>query len=95
MAKHDSAYDQVSSPSAGTTTPAGKQSGDIKNDALGNPSRFTRNLSTVAEPKNNPSEVVDEQLGTNIELTWRRFGGDKPAPKTDQGFKNNFNNPTD
>jgi hypothetical protein len=96
MAKHDPVYDQVAHPSAGGTTPAGKDSLNC-DDALGKPSRFSRNASTVAtpDPASELHKTRDEQLGTNIELTWTRYGNTKPSPKTDQGFKKNFNNPTD
>lgn len=68
MAKSSSysAYDQVAHPSAGGTTPAGKDSKNC-DDALGKPSRFKRNDSTTATCK--PDSVVkglrDEQNGTN------------------------------
>ena len=97
MKRYDSVYDQVAHPSAGATTPASKVSGDIKNDALGNPSRFKRNASTVVEvkPDSKVQEAHECQEGTNMELTWTRYGHDKKNPKTGQQFKKNFNNPTD
>jgi hypothetical protein len=98
MAKrYDSVYDQVAHPSAGATTPASKVSGDIKNDALGNPSRFKRNATTVAEcaPDSKVEDACKEQLGTNIELNWKRYGHDQMQQKGPQSFKKNFNNPTD
>jgi hypothetical protein len=66
--KHDKAYDQPTNmANAGTTTPAAKVSGDIKNDALGNPSRFARNASTsVTEDTNSEIDTLRElQLGSN------------------------------
>lgn len=93
---HDKVYDQVAHPSAGGSNPAGKDSANC-DDALGNPSRFSRNATTISTPDPNSEldATRDEQLGTNIELVWHRFGKDKPSPKIEQGFKNNFQNPTD
>lgn len=62
MARYDKVYDQVSHPDAGTTG-----SGADKNDALGNPGRFKRNLSTVAEcdPKQELVELREKQLDSS------------------------------
>lgn len=94
--KYDKVYDQVTVPSAGGTTPAGKDSSNC-DDALGKPSRFTRaaSVAVTPSPDSQIQEARDEQLGTNIELIWTRFGKDKPTPRTDQGFKKNFHNSTD
>ena len=91
----DKAYFQVAKPSAGGSIPAGKS--DTAEDALGKPGRFTRSAVTTATPRpdSKQEEVIFEQVGTNAELVWHRFGKDKPSPKTGQDFKKNFNNPTD
>ena len=96
MSKIDPAYFQVAHPSAGGSNPAGKDSANC-DDALGKPGRFSRNASTVATPDADSEldKTRDEQLGTNIELNWKRYGHDKMNPKTGQDFKKNFNNPTD
>jgi hypothetical protein len=96
MSKIDPAYFQVAHPSAGGSNPAGKDSSNC-DDALGNPGRFTRNAVSTAtpDPDSELQKTRDEQLGTNIELTWTRYGHDVKDPKANQGFKKNFNNPTD
>jgi len=87
MAKHDSCYDQVSIPSAGTTTPVGKASGDIKNDALGNPSRFTRNQTTVATEEHDVKKLREEQLGSNGYQSNGYCGGEDSEVAPRRGFK--------
>lgn len=69
MAKIDECYNQpIGQASAGTTTPAGKSSGDIKNDALGNAGRFSRNVLGGEGPGHEAEEtreLRDKQLGSN------------------------------
>lgn len=70
MAKIDECYNQpTGQASAGTTTPAAKVSGDIKNDALGNPGRFDRNNlgsgDSEAHEMAELHELRDKQLGSN------------------------------
>jgi len=88
--------DVAAHPSAGGTTPAGKDSSNCE-DALGKPSRFSRAVPGAATPdaKEELTKTRDEQLGTNIELAWTRYGHDVKNPKVTPTFKNNFNNPTD
>ena len=63
----DKCYDQpTGQASAGTTAPSAKSSGDIKNDALGNPSRFTRNQTTVATEEHDVKSLRDKQLDSNF-----------------------------
>ncbi len=66
MAKHDKAYDQVAVPSMGGSNPAGKDSANC-DDALGNPSRFQRNATTVAtaDPDSELKATREKQLGEN------------------------------
>jgi hypothetical protein len=68
MLKIDPAYNQPTDvASAGITTPAAKVTGDIKNDALGNPGRYARNQTTVAteQPNSELIELRECQLGSN------------------------------
>jgi hypothetical protein len=92
---HDKVYDQVAVPSAGGTVPASKGSSvTTPCEALGNPGRYNRTVPVAAKERGH-KEATEEQVGTNMELTWTRHGGDKPSPITDQSFKNNFHNPTE
>jgi len=68
MLKIDPAYNQPTDmANAGTTTPAAKISGDIKNDALGNPSRYTRTKPVEATEQADSKliELRELQLGSN------------------------------
>jgi hypothetical protein len=91
MAKHDKAYDQVAVPSAGGTTPAGKDSSSC-DDALGKPGRFSRNATTAATEEHDVKELRKEQLGSN----GMQSNGFKPHVSGDiplvplRGFKNSL-----
>jgi hypothetical protein len=62
---HNKCYDQPThAASAGATTRPEKVSGDIKNDALGNPDRFTRETKFEVKERS-PKALRKKQLGSN------------------------------
>ena len=69
----DKRYMQVAVPSAGGTVRSPKVEGSC-DDSLGNPSRFTRNSTTVPteKPDSHVQELIDKQRGTNKDLVWDR-----------------------
>lgn len=63
--EHGKKIKNVAEPSAGTTIPASKVTGDIKNDALGCPGRYNRAHPGAATEKKVDRSVIEKQLGSN------------------------------
>ena len=72
VSKINPVYFIESKPSEGGNIPAGKP--DTCDDALGRPSRYTRNATTVATecPDSHVQSCIDKQVGTNMTLAWGR-----------------------